>query len=148
MAPTERLSTVSSPFMVLHPEKNQLLYLICLLRGGIILGLFRWDKAYWGGHNQPTLIEIELTYLKCPLLSLGLLIGSTSPSAPCTIQYTVWLVAKDGSITGFHSLHNRTVNSKCHLPALLNWLQLVYGQFGQSNMHCTFELNEPKPKSS
>ena len=37
-----------------------------------------------------------------------------------------------------HSIYIRTVSSQCLLTTLLNQLKLVYGPFGQSNMHSTF----------
>ena len=36
--------------------------------------------------------------------------------------------------------NSRTVSSKRLLSALLNWLELVYGPFGQSNMHRTLNF--------
>ena len=34
-----------------------------------------------------------------------------------------------------HSIYSKTVSSLHLLSALLNWFKLVYGSFGQSNMH-------------
>ena len=39
-----------------------------------------------------------------------------------------------------HSIFIRTLSSQCLLSTLLNWFKLVYGLFGQSNMHCTVHL--------
>ena len=39
-----------------------------------------------------------------------------------------------------HSIHIRTVSSYCPLSTLKNQFKLVYGPFGQSNMHCTFNF--------
>ena len=54
-----------------------------------------------------------------------------------------------------NSIYIRTLSFYCLFSALLNWFKLVYGQFGQINMHCTLglrpaskESNVPKLKSS
>ena len=39
-----------------------------------------------------------------------------------------------------YSIYIRTVRSQRLLSALHNWFELVYGQFGQSNMHSTFNF--------
>ena len=57
-----------------------------------------------------------------------------------------------------HSVYIRTVSSEHMLSAFLNWIKLVYGPFGQSNMQPVLytqllprparkELNVPKLKS-
>ena len=43
------------------------------------------------------------------------------------------------------SMYIRTVTSYHLVPALLNWFNLVYELFGQSNMHCTLDFFTEQP---